>query len=523
MKIEVIADNRFGITQEVLACLADHALDLKAVEVTTEHIYLDLPGLTRQNLQNVSTSLRRISGVREITGIDLLPDERRRLHLDALLSTLPEPVFAIDAKGLILSANTAACSPLELSEQHLIGTPIQKWLRGDNGFSFSAEAKAAPREVILAGQPYLLEQIPISTSSANAGSSAEATLPAEIAVGSMLILQAPNRLGNQLSKVQMVDVQGFNGIAGQSREIMQIKERAQRFAAIRAPLLIQGETGTGKELIARAVHQSGPWNSAAFLALNCATLPENLVESELFGYASGAFSGASRSGKPGLLELADGGTVFLDEIGEMSIYVQAKLLRFIQDGCFRRVGGKQELHVDVRIVCATHRDLEQQVTEGKFREDLMYRLNVLNLTLPPLRERAGDIAPLADLFVQRAARHIGCEVPLLTEDAKALLTRLLWPGNVRQLENVLFRTVALCQQRAIGPEELQLAGVIADEKPAFEEPENWKAAQAAFEKELLTQLYARYPSTRKLARRLEVSHTKIADKLRAYKITTTLS
>jgi len=242
------------------------------------------------------------------------------------------------------------------------------------------------------------------------------------------------------------------------------------------------------------------------------------VESELFGYAPGAFTGASRSGKPGLFELADGGTAFLDEIGEMSPYVQAKLLRFIQDGTFRRVGGKEEKKVKVRIVCATHQDLDALVKQSCFREDLMYRLNVLNLTLPSLRERKQDIPQLTQLFVRQAARQIGCDAPTIETEALNVLQAQVWPGNVRQLENLLFRTVALAQDGIIDKQALNNAGITDEQDQAHTEPDTWKTAQAQFEKELLERLYQTHPSSRKLAKRLAVSHTTIADKLRLYNI-----
>lgn len=517
VKIELVTQNRTGITQEVLASLASHSLDIAAVEVETHHIYIDLPELTEQNYASISSTLFKIDDIEKIRRIDLLPLERRHLHLDALLSTFPDPVFAIDASGAILTANSAATAPLGLAETDLVGTSIDDTLISEDGVLMANhECDKHPVEITLADQPYLLEVIPIcslATTSRNMNDQ-----PRQITVGNMLVLQAPPRLGGHISKVQMRGVNGFDAIAGDSSALQQIKQRALRFSSIDAPLLIQGETGTGKELFARAVHQTGPWRSAAFLALNCATLPENLVESELFGYASGAFSGASRAGKPGLFELADQGTIFLDEIGEMSLYVQAKLLRVIQDGTFRRVGGKTERRVKVRIICATHRDLEQLSQEGLFREDLMYRLNILNLLLPPLRDRKEDIELLSKLFLRRAATQIGCEPPGLTDIGLAILESLPWPGNVRQLENILFRTVAINLDQPIGEDELKGAGVDISRDQIEGEPESLKSAHAAFEKNLLEKLYQQYPSTRKLAARLSVSHTTIADKLRRYGI-----
>jgi TyrR family helix-turn-helix protein len=503
MRIELIGENRVGITQEVLACLSQHNLDLAAVEVVAGYIYLNIPQLETDRQQALFSLLMNVPGISQIRRIEWLPNERRRLHLDALLSSLPDPVFAVDSSGRVLSANRAATIALDTSESNLISTHIEGWVKSGNGGLL--ESSMLEKEVTLAGQPYWLEQI---------------AMVGPTQSDRMLILQAPNRLGHQVSRVHMGERSGFNAIIGQSEALNRVKEQARRFAAIPAPLLIQGETGTGKELFARAVHLSSPWHEAPFLALNCAALPENLVESELFGYAPGAFSGASRGGKPGLLELADGGTAFLDEIGEMSPYVQAKLLRFIQDGSFRRVGGKEERRVNVRVVCATHRNLQQSVKAGHFREDLMYRLNVLNLELPSLRERPADIAPLSDLFVTRAREQIGCPPTSLTREARTLLSRHPWPGNVRQLENLLFRTVALHPGKTLGTEELQQSGLDTEELNQDNEPENWKTAQATFEKDLLSRMIKSYPSTRKLARQLGVSHTTIADKLRAYDIKT---
>jgi len=512
MNIELIAQNRFGITHDVLACLAQQNLDLAALEVESEHIYIDVPALNHHSFSDVASALLALEGVQQIRPIDLLPKERRHQHLNALLSALPDPVFAINAAGLILSANTAATLPLGLQESDLIAQPISHYLSGNQDYLNTPDTPHGESlEVSLAGQTYRLEYKPIQALDSKDTLSRQAA-------DKILILQATNRLGHQISQVHVRGGEGFNAIVGQAPALAQIKERAQRFAAIQAPLLIQGETGTGKELFARAIHGASPWHAAAFLALNCASLPENLVESELFGYAPGAFTGASRSGKPGLFELADGGTAFLDEIGEMSPYVQAKLLRFIQDGTFRRVGGKEEKKVNVRIVCATHQDLDALVKQSRFREDLMYRLNVLNLQLPSLKERKEDIAQLAQLFVQQAAAQIGCNVPTIQTDALNILQGQAWPGNVRQLENLLFRTVALAQDGTIDQQALNNAGITKHEHQAQAEPDTWKTAQAQFEKELLERLYQTHPSSRKLAKRLGVSHTTIADKLRLYNI-----
>jgi two-component system response regulator HupR/HoxA len=221
------------------------------------------------------------------------------------------------------------------------------------------------------------------------------------------------------------------------------------------PVLIQGGSGTGKELIARAIHFNGPRASKAFVTENCAALPDTLLESELFGHARGAFTGAHRR-KTGLLEQADGGTLFLDEIGDMSVEMQKKLLRVLQEGEFRPVGSDSRIQVNVRLLAASNRDLEDLVREGSFREDLFYRVHVLTVNLPDLRERRDDVPLLAEHLLARAAREAGKPAPTLAAETLAALLAYDWPGNVRELENEMRRLVVLAGEHAL-PEHLSTA------------------------------------------------------------------
>lgn len=228
-----------------------------------------------------------------------------------------------------------------------------------------------------------------------------------------------------------------------------LMRRVARFAKSDAPVVILGETGTGKEVIARTLHENGPRASKPFVAINVAALPSELLESELLGHSKGAFTGAS-SAKRGLVEEASGGTLFLDEIGEMPLPLQAKLLRILQDGEVRRLGETKAFAVDVRIVCATHRDLEELVRKGAFREDLYFRLNVLGLRVPPLRERREDVLPLAHALLHAESRS----VVRFTDKAAALLTSHDWPGNVRELANAIQHGIALAEGREIDIDDL---------------------------------------------------------------------
>jgi len=236
----------------------------------------------------------------------------------------------------------------------------------------------------------------------------------------------------------------YTDIVGASDGMRKVFQQLDRIIPTEMPVMILGESGSGKELIARAIHYNGPRKDKPFLSENCAALPDTLLESELFGHARGAFTGAHKA-KRGLLEQADGGTLFLDEIGDMSPQMQKKLLRVLQEGEFRSLGSDQRLHVDVRILAASHRDVEAMVRTGEFREDLFYRVNVLSLRLPPLRERREDIPLLADALLARAAREAGRPVPILPREVLAALTMHDWPGNVRELENEMRRLVVLAE------------------------------------------------------------------------------
>jgi len=239
-------------------------------------------------------------------------------------------------------------------------------------------------------------------------------------------------------------VSAFSTIIGRSRPMRDLLRLVGRVAETDSTALVTGETGTGKELVGRAIHQASRRRDRVFCAINSASFPETLLESELFGHRRGAFTGASAN-KKGLFEHADQGTVFLDEVAEMPLSMQAKLLRFLQTGEVRPVGGESPLYVDVRLVTATNKDLEEEVRAGRFREDLYYRLAVIPIHLPPLRDRVEDIEPLAHAFLKRFAARMGKNVEAIDPAALAVLRDYHWPGNVRQLENTIESGVALCQ------------------------------------------------------------------------------
>ncbi len=254
----------------------------------------------------------------------------------------------------------------------------------------------------------------------------------------------------------------LDGLLTRDPGMLKLARQVERLAPTGVTVLLLGESGTGKEVLARALHQLSPRRDNRFVAINCAAIPETLLESELFGHEKGAFTGAVKL-TPGKIEIAEGGTLFLDEIGDLPPALQSKLLRFLQERKIERIGGRSEIDVDVRVVCATHCNLRERIAQGSFREDLFYRLNEVVITIPPLRERAGDAALLAHAFVQRFAAQHGRERLALGADALEAISRHPWPGNVRELENCIKRAVIMAEGAAIRAEDLGLE--TGDEQP----------------------------------------------------------
>lgn len=299
----------------------------------------------------------------------------------------------------------------------------------------------------------------------------------------------------------------FGGMITQNREMIRVFNTIKRIANTTANVLILGESGTGKELVARAIHQHSNRKNRPFVAINCGGIPENLLESELFGHVKGAFTGAYTD-KVGLMEMATGGTVFLDEISELSPVLQVKLLRVVEEKSFRRVGGGENIQVNIRIISATNRNLQERVKEGKFREDLYYRLNVIPIELPPLRNRREDIPILVQHFIEKYARAFSKEIGNISAYALELLTKYSFPGNVRELEHIIERSVALETSNIILPDNL----IIDLTKPK----DYWTGVEEIGDEGLnLNEVLAKYERTliEKALNKVNGSRTKAAELL----------
>lgn len=311
----------------------------------------------------------------------------------------------------------------------------------------------------------------------------------------------------------MTKLISFDDIVCKSSKMQALIETAKAFAGLDAPLLIQGETGTGKDLIAKASHNASARQNKPFIAINCAGLPTEDAESEMFG----RFDKGNET--LGFFEYANGGTVLLDSVAELSLELQAKLLRFLNDGTFRRVGEEKEHYANVRVICTSQIPLQHYVEQGKMREDLFHRLNVLSLTIPPLRERTEDIAPLTEIFIRQISEKLSILVPHFNEQFIQYLTNYTWAGNVRELYNALYRACSLAKNNELSIADLNLLAqeILPVSVEQFAN-ETLEQIMNKFEAMVLQKFYEQYPSTRKLAARLGVSHTAIANKLKQYGI-----
>ncbi|MEO0336273.1 MAG: sigma-54 dependent transcriptional regulator, partial [Pseudomonadota bacterium] len=275
-------------------------------------------------------------------------------------------------------------------------------------------------------------------------------------------------------------------LIGDSEPMKKLKQMISRVAPTESWVLIQGPNGTGKELVAQNIHYLSPRAGRPFVEINCAAIPRDLIESELFGYEKGAFTGAEKS-KLGKFDLADGGTLFLDEIGDMSLEAQAKVLRILQEHRFQRVGGNENIEVDVRVIAATNKDLKAEIAEGRFREDLYYRLNVVPFQVPELRERRADIPGLLDHFASDFSKSSGMFIKKFTDKAMTSLMNYTWPGNVRELKNFVERVYILTPGEEVDLHDLRFAGLVESHPDANPDEMNFREARAKFERSFLEQ------------------------------------
>ena len=421
-------------------------------QLAAQKVYVMVGGPTSRyfaNLEGIDGYILRLGSEAIRTAIEKAQDilsYSRKEHeqsnrLNSALQLFPDGVLILDERGVITECNARAGSFFGRRPEHIVDMRIEK-LIGDSGNErwssvYREGMQRLDRLIELPGISLFSNRIPI-------------TMDGRVR-GAIIILQDASKIEKLERTYRKYQSRGlvakytFRDIIGSSAKMRDTVAQARAFAAVDSPILIEGETGTGKELFAQSIHNASYRKSGPFVAINCAALPENLLESELMGYEEGAFTGARRGGKAGLFELAHTGTIFLDEINQIPVQLQARLLRVLQEKQVLRLGGSKMIPIDVRVIAASNEDLGRMITDGRFREDLYYRLKVLNFVIPPLRERREDIPQMVDFYLKQFSRMYGATEPLGAE-ALELLRGHSWPGNVRELVNCVERYVVIRRQ-----------------------------------------------------------------------------
>ncbi|AEG61564.1 sigma 54-interacting transcriptional regulator [Desulforamulus ruminis] len=514
LRLRIQFEDRVGIVRDVSQVISPRNINIVSLQVLPNNMYLEVEYSGEKEEGILQRELCSIPGVQQVEPIEVMPHEEKERQIRAVLDSVSDGIIAVDRKGKITVFNPACEKILRMSSEQALGKNMSEVLSMDipmidslrNGESYDN------REIMITTprgrHHYLSTGRPIKDQDGRG-------------IGMVAALKDMSQVRDLVYSVTKPSMLTFDDIIYGSEAMERVIVLAKRVARSDSTVMIRGESGTGKELFARAIHMNSPRRNKPFVPLNCAALPDSLLESELFGYADGAFTGAKKGGKQGLFEFAHEGTLFLDEIGELTPHLQAKLLRVLQDGKVRRIGDGHEMVVNVRVIAATNRDLEEMLTRGGFREDLYYRLNVFPIRLPTLRERPEDIPFLVQHFLKKFGQEPGKEFTGISVGALRMLTRHRWVGNVRELENVIVRAINLVEKGEIKPEHIILdeGRFTKRENPHEDEngnPVSLKEAAAQAELDTLQTALKTHGSARKAAKALGVSHTTVLNKIRRF-------
>ena len=444
--------------------------------------------------------------------------------IDGVLSASSDGVFVSDIAGVVKYVNERACRLFGEEPERIVGKPLQTLLQTENPLKATRSGGAEVDSCRIQGKQCIVSHVPFKEAGGDAAFTGvvstvylnDNAVAEEIARKWLYLNQQVEYYRDELERRGGAGNR-FDRIVTTDPAFKRIKAEAFLIARSSSTVLLTGESGVGKDMFAHCIHEASPRAKKPFVKVSCVSIPETLFESELFGYAPGSFTGALKSGKPGYFERAHLGTVFLDEIGDMPLSVQAKLLQVLQEKEFVRVGGTDKQTVDVRIIAATNRDLREAIANKTFREDLFYRLNVIEFHLPPLRARASDTIALAESFIEKYNRILGARVTGINARAEEALRAYRWPGNVRELENAIERAANYVWEGEIGPENLPAQILESAQVPGPHHRESYREALLDFEKEkLLDTLKKANGNKSAAARMLRLSRSAFYDKLSKY-------
>jgi len=503
-KIKLTAyEDRPHITYEALSVLYKYDVGLIWMEVYAFVAYIKLMPVEDDVWENIKKELENLSGWATLEEIELFPFEEKDTEMKNVLDVIHHGVTLLSRNGDIKYFNNYAADKIFNTEgKDITGININKYFDCNKlilSLKNSRYKKPVIKEKMMIGkQLYEVNLQPVIN---------EENVLSSYLLSFYDIDDVYDRYDNPIT---------FDDIIAESNKMLEVIEQGKLYSKSDSPVLITGESGTGKELFARAIHNESKRSTKPFIAINCAAIPDQLLESELFGYEGGAFTGGKKEGKAGIFEIAKGGTVFLDEIGDMAPHLQAKLLRVLQEKKVRRVGSSNEVNVDVRLISATNQNIDEMVKNKEFRLELLFRINIFNINIPSLRERKEDLPILYEHYINIHSKRYHKEITGIDKDAMRKLINYNWPGNVREFQNVMERAVALSTTKAIMPKDIFLNYDIVPE--ADTDAGSLRKYIENLEKKKIIESLRQSRSIREAARSLDVTHTLLINRMKKYNI-----
>lgn len=515
-RLEIITEDRVGMALDILKEVVKINASIGSMEVFPNKVYIKIDKINQDQERKLKENIYLLNGIVDIKENRLMPYEENERKIFAFIDSVDEGIIAINKNKEIEIFNSYCEKIFNLEKHQVIGEKVSIMLPED----------APIIGLFKDGKNYDNLEMKINT---NKGQIHYLTTGRSIKdddgniLGAVASIRDINEVIELVNIVSGKDEDVFKDIIGNSNELEKVKNIIKMISKSNSTVLLRGESGSGKEVFAKSIHSLSDRKDKSLITVNCAALPDNLLESELFGYEEGSFTGALKGGREGLFKQADGGTIFLDEIGELSIVLQAKLLRVLQEGKIRKIGASKEENVDVRIITATNRNLEEMIKNEKFREDLYYRLNVIPIYLPPLRKRKEDIPLLVKFFIDKLNRKINKNIAGFEMDFINKLLEYNWPGNVRELENVIERAINLCCDNVLKLDDLIIdldykSNNINEKRAYLKEDIKLDEVVEIVEKEIIIKALNKHKTIRKSAKALGVSHTTLINKIKKYNI-----
>jgi len=509
IRLEILSKDRVGMSHDLVEIFYRQGINIVGLEVFPNRMLIKFSKITERALKDLIEILLSLEEVDDVFPIHLLTHEENERKLTSAIESIPKGIITINRHYEIEIINERALRYLKLERDEVVGKSCVNFFNNDEQFL----------DLIEEGNSF--ENLKITLKEKNYLCSLKLiTNDRAYHQGMILTFEAYSK-AVQTASVVLNDYDSyFDHIIGVSKVMRDVKQTIRAVAPTPSTILLRGESGTGKELFAKALHDLSLRKDKPFIAINCASLPDSLIESELFGYEKGSFTGADRS-HDGYFKQAHGGTLFLDEIGELSVAIQAKLLRVLQDSKVRRIGSKDEEKVDVRLIAATNKNLEVMINDGRFRADLYYRINVMPIFIPPLRDRLNDMSHLVQYFIQLFNNKLGKNVTTISEDYYNDLVSKNWPGNVRELQNYIERSMLLATSSILEtPVQANLTKSFnkVDKRLQPNENESLKDLVSAFERQIIAAKLSDVKSIRQAAKDFKISHTGLNKKIKKYEL-----